>query len=64
MCHADTGLVLFHWIDTTSAAVPDFSTCHRCRDPEAVLRWAREHEAAVTHHIAKPEGAVAMPDMD
>lgn len=64
MCHADTGLVLFHWIEKKIVPVPDFSTWHKCRDPEDVLRWAQEHAAPITHHIRKPDGAIAMPNMD
>lgn len=61
MCHADTGLVFFHWIEGMDAAVPDFSTWHKCRNPEEVLEWALDHAAPISHWIRKPEGAVEMP---
>ena len=63
MCHADTGLVPFHWVEGSRAAFPDFSTWHRCRDPEDVLSWAHAHEAPIKHHIVKPDGAIEMPSL-
>jgi hypothetical protein len=64
MCHADTGLITFHWTEEKIVPTPDFSTWHQCRDPEQILQWARDHEAPVTHRILKPSGAIAMPDLD
>lgn len=61
MCQADTGLVLFHWVEGIEAAVPDFSTWHQCRDPEDVLEWALNHAAPISHGIRKPDDAVEMP---
>lgn len=63
MCHADTGLVAFHWVEGKNAAFPDFSTWHKCRNPEAILSWAHAHEANIVHHITKPDGAVEMPGL-
>ncbi|KAH8882946.1 hypothetical protein GQ53DRAFT_664950 [Thozetella sp. PMI_491] len=64
MCHADTGLVVFHWTEERDAATPDFSTWHQCRNPEEILQWAREHEAPITHPIIKPHNAIMMPGLN
>jgi hypothetical protein len=61
MCHADTGLVLLHWTENSTAATPDFSTWHKCRDPEDVLEWATERQVVLNEPISRPENVIEMP---
>ncbi|OAL37120.1 hypothetical protein AYO20_03598 [Fonsecaea nubica] len=56
MCKSDLGLILFHWVKGIQIPSPDFNTLHQCRDPEAVLSWARANEAPITHTIVKSAG--------
>lgn len=61
MCSADTTLITFHWAEGIQVPVPDFYTWHQCRDPEAILQWAVENAAPITHSILKPDGIVETP---
>lgn len=44
-CHADTGLITFHWVKDNPVPYPDFNTWHMCRDPEELLEWSHAREA-------------------
>ena len=61
MCHSDTSLIFYHWVEGNPVAYPDFNTWHQCRNPELVLAWALDNAAPITHHIRKTHGVVEMP---
>ncbi|KAI8626643.1 hypothetical protein F5Y19DRAFT_445625 [Xylariaceae sp. FL1651] len=61
MCHADTELIIFHWVEGVPNPYPDFNVWHTCRDPEQVLQMAKEREAPMKHRVKKPKDAVEMP---
>lgn len=45
MCVVDTGLMGQVWVGRERPrAFPDFNTRHRCRDFEAVRRWAESRQ--------------------
>ncbi|KAJ5612189.1 hypothetical protein N7510_005383 [Penicillium lagena] len=63
MCHADVGIVTAHWIDQRRAAWPDFNTNKVCRDFDAILEWAQDHQLPPGTPLrpSKPLGASALP---
>lgn len=62
MCNSDPQLITFHWVDGWPGPVPDFNTQHMCRDPEAMLAWAKQRDAQLEHPLPKPDGVRALPD--
>lgn len=62
MCYADPQIITFHWVDGWDGPVPDFNTQHSCRDPEAMLKWAKDREAPISEPLPKPPGTIALPD--
>ncbi|KAH8668671.1 hypothetical protein BX600DRAFT_510744 [Xylariales sp. PMI_506] len=42
MCNADPGLVTYFWVDGRPTPYPDFSMQKQCKNPYALLEWARE----------------------
>ena len=47
LCDADTGVVTYNWVRHMSHPTPNFNTVHKCRDFEAVRKWAKAHRAPV-----------------
>jgi len=46
MCVMDVGLLGQVWWDRQEPKIfPDFNTKHKCRDFDAVRRWAHDHQA-------------------
>ena len=42
MCDADVGVIPFNWVVNRTRAFPNFSTLHRCRNFDDVLKWAKD----------------------
>ncbi|KAL7946385.1 tat pathway signal sequence [Trichoderma barbatum] len=53
MCHGDTTLIVYHWIKGYADPVPDFSTIHTCRDPEAILDWMQTNQIILKDAVYK-----------
>lgn len=66
MCNVDTGVLGQVWTlqpgTKEPQAFPDFNTQHKCRDYEAVRRWAEEHQMPPDGDAAY--GYVAAPEAD
>lgn len=43
-CDADASLLGYNWLKGHYSPHPNFNVQHQCRDFEAVLEYAREHE--------------------
>ncbi|KGO55314.1 Protein of unknown function DUF3328 [Penicillium expansum] len=55
MCHADTNLVSTNWVAGSSLPHPNFNTKHTCRNFDAVVDWAWDHQITI-RPASKPEG--------
>ena len=44
MCDADTSIIPYNWVKGHSRPHPNFNVQHQCRDSEAVLKFARDHQ--------------------
>jgi hypothetical protein len=45
MCNVDIAVLGQVWYDKESpTALPDFNTDHKCRNYDAVRKWAEEHQ--------------------
>ncbi len=66
MCDADVGLIPMYWVKRHDHPYPDFSTYHKCRDFEAVTKWAQENQVDMGKgwkgHLDKPDGAVELEE--
>lgn len=60
-CHADTGLITYHWVEGNPVAYPDFNTWHQCRNPEDVLAWSKAREADISTRPKKGLNVIEMP---
>lgn len=48
MCNADTGVLGQVWFDQDSpTAFPDFNTKHKCKNFDAISKWAVEHQVRI-----------------
>ncbi|KAG4439013.1 hypothetical protein IFR05_005529 [Cadophora sp. M221] len=63
MCQSDTGLITYHWVKNFSTPMPDFSTPHSCRDPEAVLRWTKNNEFKLTGPVVRRGGEMELDEV-
>ena len=43
VCDADVGIITYNWIKNHHAPHPNFNVQHRCRDFDAVVRYALAH---------------------
>ncbi|KAJ6149038.1 Protein of unknown function DUF3328 [Penicillium samsonianum] len=55
MCHADTNLVSANWVAGSNSPYPNFNTKHTCRNFDAVVDWAWDHQITI-RPPSKPEG--------
>ncbi|KAL6698591.1 tat pathway signal sequence [Trichoderma pleuroticola] len=62
MCHGDTTLIVYHWINGYADPVPDFSTTHTCRDPEAILDWMQTNQIILKEAVYK-HGEMDLPEI-
>ncbi|KAL6832776.1 tat pathway signal sequence [Trichoderma camerunense] len=62
MCHGDTTLIVYHWINGYADPVPDFSTMHTCRDPEAILDWMQTNQIILKEAVYK-HGEMDLPEI-
>ncbi|EJP70447.1 tat pathway signal sequence [Beauveria bassiana ARSEF 2860] len=62
MCHGDTSLIVYHWIDGYKDPVPDFSTMHTCRNPEAILSWMQKNQIILSKAVYK-HGEKDLPEI-
>lgn len=47
MCHADTNLVSTNWVAGRQKTYPNFNTKHTCRDFNAIVDWAWNHQIPI-----------------
>ncbi|KOC15635.1 hypothetical protein AFLA70_281g001310 [Aspergillus flavus AF70] len=47
MCHADTNLVSTNWVAGRQKPYPNFNTKHTCRDFNAIVDWAWNHQIPI-----------------
>ncbi|KAK8042809.1 hypothetical protein PG994_013292 [Apiospora phragmitis] len=61
-CHADTGLITYHWVKDNPVPYPEFNTWHQCKNLEEDLAWSKAREAYHTR-VKKEmfENLVEMP---
>ncbi|KAL7937842.1 tat pathway signal sequence [Trichoderma chlorosporum] len=62
MCHGDTTLIVYHWIKGYVDPVPDFSTVHTCRNPEAILDWMQTNQIILKNAVYK-HGEMDLPEI-
>ncbi len=55
-----------YWVKRHDYLYPDFSTYHKCRDFEAVTKWAQENQIDMGKgwkgHLDKSDGAVELEE--
>jgi hypothetical protein len=61
MCHSDVTLVTHAWVDGYDTPFPDFGTWHKCRDFDAIARYA-ESAAVADVEVTKPAGQRALKE--
>ncbi len=44
MCDADVGIITYNWLKNHYAPHPNFNVQHQCRDFDAVLQYALDHQ--------------------
>ncbi|KAE8380419.1 hypothetical protein BDV26DRAFT_290346 [Aspergillus bertholletiae] len=60
MCHADTNLVSANWVAGREKPYPNFNTKHTCRDFDAIVDWAWDHQIPIKPS-PKPVGVHELP---
>lgn len=60
ICHADTDLITYRWMDTQPNPFPDFSINRQCRDISDALDYRDEHKVDVEKYNAmtKPKSGI------
>ena len=63
LCHADTDMIIYNWVDTQKYPWPDMSINRRCRSWDQLMEWGREHvvDRESMEGLVKPEGVVELP---
>lgn len=60
MCNTDVNLIPTQWVHGRDRPYPNFNTKHVCRNYEAILQWAIEHQVQ-PGLMTKPPGAIELP---
>lgn len=63
MCDGDLGMITYNWVKHLSHPTPNFNTVKKCRDFEAIKRWAVANTAVHNDKgFPKPDDAVELDD--
>jgi hypothetical protein len=64
MCHADTSVSSYYWVDYDKVPSLNNTEAHQCVDFDRLYNWASEHSVNLLEpgYLVHPTHGVAFPD--